>query len=82
MTLKASIAQGVILRSDHLTAQHIVKKGQKVDVNVDGNNVSISTHGVLKGDATVGGTVKVQCDATKKEVSGILIDSNTVQVKI
>jgi flagella basal body P-ring formation protein FlgA len=80
--LKNNIGQGVIIRADHLTNQLSIKRGQKVDVVVEGGNVVISTHGVLRNDTVVGGVAKVLCDVSKKEVSGVLISPNTVRVKI
>jgi flagella basal body P-ring formation protein FlgA len=80
--LKNNIGQGVIIRADHLTNQLSIKRGQKVDVVVEGGNVVISTHGVLRNDTVVGGVAKVFCDVSKKEVIGVLISPNTVRVKI
>ncbi|WP_333655368.1 flagellar basal body P-ring formation chaperone FlgA [Dissulfurispira sp.] len=80
--LKNNIGQGVIIRADHLTNQLSIKRGQKVNVVVEGGNVVISTHGVLRHDTVVGGVAKVLCDVSKKEVSGVLISPNTVRVKI
>ncbi|BCB96430.1 hypothetical protein JZK55_13520 [Dissulfurispira thermophila] len=80
--LKANIGQGVIIRADHLTDNVSIKRGQKVEVVVEGNSVVISTHGVLRSDAIIGGAARVLCDISKKEVSGILISPNTVRVKI
>lgn len=80
--LKNNIGQGVIIRADHLTNQLSIKRGQKVDVVVEGDNVVISTHGVLRNDTVVGGVAKVLCDVSKKEVIGVLISPNAVRVKI
>ncbi len=80
--LKTNIGQGVILRSDHLTTQLSIKRGQRVNVVVEGGNVVITTQGSLKNDAVMGGTAKVSCDVSKKEVSGILTSPDTVRVKI
>ncbi len=80
--LKNNIGQGVIIRADHLTNQISIKRGQRVDVVVEGDNVAISTHGVLRNDTVVGGTAKVLCDVSKKEVIGVLVSPNTVRVKI
>lgn len=80
--LRANIGQGVIIRVDHLTTQLSIKRGQKVDVVVEGSNMIITTQGVLRSDAVIGGTARVLCDVSKKEVSGVLTSSNTVRVKI
>ena len=80
--LKTNIGQGVILRSDYLTSHLGIKRGQRVNVMVEGNNVVITTQGILRNDTLIGGVAKVLCDATKKEVSGVLTSPNTVRVKI
>lgn len=80
--LKSNIGQGVIIRADHLTNELSIKRGQKVNVVVEGSNVVISTQGVLRNDTVVGGMAKVLCDVSKKEVIGVLISPNTVRVKI
>jgi flagella basal body P-ring formation protein FlgA len=41
---------------------------------------SITTYGELKSDSAVGGHVKVLNLQSKKIVSGLLIDENTVKV--
>ncbi|MBI5212804.1 MAG: flagellar basal body P-ring formation protein FlgA, partial [Nitrospirae bacterium] len=80
--LRSNVGQGVILRNDYVTERMNVKRGQKVNVVVEGNNVHIATQGVLRNDAVIGGAAKVFCDVSKKEVNGILVAPNTVRVKI
>ncbi|MFZ5996143.1 MAG: flagellar basal body P-ring formation chaperone FlgA [Nitrospirota bacterium] len=80
--LRASLGQGIILKTNHVNAPASGKRGQKVDVVVEGNNVSISTKGVLRNDAVLGGTAKVWCDSSKKEIYGILVAPTMVKVKI
>lgn len=80
--LKMNISQGIVIRSEQLSSFVSIKKGQKVDVVVEGSNVILTTKGVLRKDVPVGGVATVFCDIYKKEVSGILLDANTVKVKI
>lgn len=80
--LKTNIGQGVILRDYYLTTAMNIKRGQKVNVVVEGDNVVITTQGVIRNDAVVGGAARVLCDAYKKEISGVLVSPNTVRVKI
>ena len=49
---------------------------------VEGENVLISTKGVLRNDAVRGGVAQVACTAQKKDISGILVSADTVKVKI
>jgi len=80
--LKGGIGQGVVLRADHLTSDLTVKRGQKVEVKIEGGNLVIATKGVLKSDTVIGGVARVMCDVSRKEVNGILVNTNTVKVKI
>jgi flagella basal body P-ring formation protein FlgA len=80
--LKASLSDGVILRSNFLISALTVKRGKKVSVIVEGENVVLSAKGTLRSDTMVGESANVQCDLTKKEVSGVLISPTLVKVKI
>lgn len=80
--LKVNIGQGVVLKPDHFTNVLTVKKGQRVDVFVEGNNVTLTTKGVLRKDAAVGSSALIYCESHKKEISGMLVDAGTVRVKI
>jgi flagella basal body P-ring formation protein FlgA len=81
-SLKMSVTDGVIIKSSHLLSALTVKKGKKIDVIVEGTNVSISAKGTLRNDATVGDTANVLCDLTRKEVSGVLVSATLLRVKI
>lgn len=81
-TLKSNVAEGAILRAGYLTSSSGIKKGREVLVLVEGENVLISTKGVLSNDATIGGIARVLCSAPRKEIVGILVSSDTVRVKI
>lgn len=80
--LKSNIAQGVILRSDYFKSTSGIKKGKEVTVFVEGANVLISTKGVLRNDAVIGGVARVTCAAQKRDITGILVSEDTVKVKI
>lgn len=80
--LKASVTDGVIIRSNYLLSSATVKRGQKVSVVVSGDSVVISAKGTLRSDTMVGEVANVMCDLTKKEVSGILVSPTLVRVKI
>ena len=59
-----------------------VKRGQKVNVIVSGENIVISAKGTLRSDTMIGETANVLCDLTRKEVSGVLVSPSLVKVKI
>ncbi len=80
--LKSSVTDGVIIRSNYLLSSAMVKRGQKVDVIVEGDNITISARGSLRSDAAIGQPATVFCDLTRKEVSGILVSPTLVKVKI
>jgi flagella basal body P-ring formation protein FlgA len=80
--LKSSLSDGVILRSNFLISALTVKRGKKVNLIVEGDNVVLSAKGTLRSDTTVGDAANVLCDLTKKEVSGVLISPTLVKVKI
>ncbi len=80
--LKSNIAQGVILRTDYFMNSLSIKRGKEVTVLVEGENVLISTKGVLRNDAVIGGVARVECTAQRKDISGILVSTDTVKVKI
>ncbi|MGO9380312.1 MAG: flagellar basal body P-ring formation chaperone FlgA [Dissulfurispiraceae bacterium] len=80
--LKTTIADGVIIKSSNLLSSAMIKRGQKVNVIVSGENVMVSAQGTLRSDTMVGESAHVICDLTKKEVSGILVSPTLVQVQI
>ncbi len=80
--LTVPLAQGVLIRDGHLTDTLIVKRGQKVNITIEVDGITLSAQGVLRGDAPLGGHAKVYCEATKKEIQGLLISQNMVKVNI
>lgn len=80
--LKTNLSGGIILRTNYVTSDLPVKRGQTVEVHVEGDNVLLTIKGVLRNNAVIGGVARVLCDVSKKEISGILISPDTVEVKI
>jgi len=80
--LKVSLTDGVILRSNVVASSLTVKRGKKVNVLVEGENIVISAKGTLRSDTEVGETTNILCDLTKKEISGVLVSPTLVKVKI
>lgn len=77
-----NLAQGIILKESHLTDTLVLKRGQRVDILLHSGLVVLSAQGILKADAPIGGTARVYCEATKKEITGILETNNTVRVQV
>jgi len=80
--IKRTIAQGIIIKEEHLYSGIPVKKGSKVNVLITAGKVTVMTEGVLKSDAIVGEMAKVQCIQTGKEIVGRLIEKDKVRVSI
>lgn len=79
---RTSINEGSVILNDYLTSQLAFKRGHKVSVIVEGPNISLASSGVLKANTVLGGAATVQCESSKKEVTGILISPTTVRIKI
>ncbi len=79
---KTSINEGSVILNDYLTNHLTFKRGHKVSVIVEGQNISLASSGVLKANTVLGGAATVQCESSKKEVTGILISPTTVRIKI
>ncbi|MCX8070140.1 MAG: flagellar basal body P-ring formation chaperone FlgA [Thermodesulfovibrionales bacterium] len=77
-----NLAQGIVIRDSHLTDTLVIKRGQRVDIILHSGGVVLSAQGILKGDAPLGGTARVYCEATKKELTGIMESNNTVHVQL
>ncbi len=80
--LKVSLTDGVILRSNVVLSSLMMKRGKKVNVLVEGENIVISAKGTLRSDTEVGDATNVLCDLTKKEINGVLVSPTLVKVRI
>lgn len=81
-TVRRTIAQGVVIKEDHIYSATPVKRGTHVKVMIISGKVTIMTEGVLKSDATVGDIAKVQCFQTGKEIVGELVEKDSVRVML
>ncbi|HWR90342.1 MAG TPA: flagellar basal body P-ring formation chaperone FlgA [Dissulfurispiraceae bacterium] len=80
--IRSNIAEGIVIRTDHLVTQAAAKKGQRVTIILEGRSLVITSRGVLRQDAVIDGTARVLCEATKKEVVGTLTSEDTVRVEL
>lgn len=78
--LSRSINANMPITDILLNEQKLVKKGQLVFIVVESPNFIIKTTGEIKGNAFVGSKAKVINLASKKVITGVLIDENTVKV--
>ncbi|MBN2654470.1 MAG: flagellar basal body P-ring formation protein FlgA [Nitrospirae bacterium] len=79
---KVSVNEGSVILADHMTSSMIFKRGHKVSVIVEGDNIALASSGILKSNASLGGAATVQCESSKREVTGILISPTTVRIKL
>lgn len=79
-TLTRSIIADVPIMDYMLASNPILKKGHKVNLIIESPSFIITTLGELKENAYVGETVKVVNTASKKVISGLLVDESTVRV--
>lgn len=80
--LQISLGQGVVMRDSHVSDTIMIKRGQKVNISVELDNLVLTTHGTLKADAALGGVARVYCEATKKEIQGLLVSQGLVKVRL
>lgn len=80
--LRVNIGPNVVLRHDHITEHVTVKRGSKVEIEVQGQFVTVSSKGILRADATVGSLATVFCETYKKELTGIMTEAGKVIVRI
>jgi flagella basal body P-ring formation protein FlgA len=79
--LARSIIPNVPITEDMVSETPLVKRGHKVVLSVQASGFSIKTMGETRQDASVGEYVKVVNVNSKKVVTGLLVDENTVQVE-
>ncbi|MCX7913272.1 MAG: flagellar basal body P-ring formation chaperone FlgA [Thermodesulfovibrionales bacterium] len=78
--LNRSVGANMPIVDSMLTQQKKVKRGQLVSMVIESPHFIIRALGEIKDDAFVGKKVKVINIASKKTVTGVLVDENTVKV--
>ncbi len=79
--INRSIIANMPITDIMLNEQKLVKKGQLVFIVVESPNFTIRTTGEIKANSYVGGRTKVINLASKKVITGVVIDENTVKVE-
>jgi flagella basal body P-ring formation protein FlgA len=59
----------------------VAKKGKRVVLIAEAEGFAISAVGELRENATVGSIVRVLNSSSKKQVTGVLVDEETVRVE-
>ncbi len=80
--LKTSIGKGVVFRTRYLEDGVTVKRGQKVKIEIRGGSVVITAPGKLSERGKIGEVVRVFCEFSRKELSGILVSPRKVLVTL
>ncbi|UCE71656.1 MAG: flagellar basal body P-ring formation protein FlgA, partial [Nitrospiraceae bacterium] len=80
--LKRSIAANMPVVQKMMEISKVVKKGKHVVLLVEQNGLNITAAGKTKEKGYVGMPVKAINIDSNKEVVGILIDENTIRVRI
>ncbi len=81
LILTRSIAKGTILTSQMVTREHVVKKGSRIMIVIETPGFRISMPGELLKSTRPGEPAKAINLQTKKTVSGILLDKDTLMVE-
>ena len=79
--LTCSVGSGVTIMSTMVSKAPLVNRGHKVTIMVDSPSFRITTAGELVESARVGGNAKVMNLSSRKMLSGILVDENTVRIR-
>lgn len=80
--LKRSITANVIITEDMIQNSRIVKRGRPVTLIVRYKGMTVTAQGKLKEKAYVGSVVKAINLSSRREVTGVLIDENTIEVRL
>lgn len=80
-TLTRSVLPGAPLTDAAVSDRPVVKRGAKIFLLAAGGEFTIRAQGEIRHDAAVGDRVKAVNLQSKKTVSGMLVNENTVQVE-
>jgi flagellar basal body P-ring formation protein FlgA len=78
--LTRSVGANLPVVARYLAGSTLVKRGRKVTLLVETDGIRIATEGETRQNAYVDDVVKAVNLASKKTVTGILVDENTVRV--
>ena len=81
-SLKRSINANMPIEEDMIEMSQLVERGKSVILLLSHNGMIIRTTGKTKEKGYVGMPVRAMNLSSKKEVSGVLIDENTIKVEL
>lgn len=79
-SLKRSIIANIPISEDMVEQSQIVKRGRMVMLIINQDGLRITAAGQIKEKGYVGSQVRAVNSSSNKEVTGVLIDENTVEV--
>lgn len=79
-TLNRSVGTNLPIVDRHVEASALVKRGRKVTLLVEAEGMRIAAAGETRENAYVNAAVSAVNTASKRKVTGILIDENTVRI--
>lgn len=80
--LTRSVIANMPVVSGMLSETPVVKRGTRVTLLLEADSFTITTTGETKENSSVGKQVKAVNTASKRSVTGVLIDENTVRVEL
>lgn len=79
--LTCSVGAGVTILDTMVSSAPMVARGHRVTIMIDTPGFRITTPGELVSSARVGGYAKVMNTSSRKMLSGVLVDENTVRIQ-
>ena len=79
---KTNISESSIVYDWMIKAVPIVSKGDKIKISVSGNNLLLETDGIALEDGQIGDKINVRRNDSGKNINAIVIDKNSVGVKL
>jgi flagella basal body P-ring formation protein FlgA len=80
--INRSLGAGSILNKSYISAEQVIKKGEKITIIVQSGAVQIKTLGTALEDASVGQSVRVKRDGSaKKALEGIAAEDGSVIIE-
>jgi flagella basal body P-ring formation protein FlgA len=81
-SLKRSISANIPIVENMVESSQVVKRGKRVLLIISQSGLNITAYGQIKEKGYVGMPVKAMNLSSKKDVMGVLVDENTVEVEL
>jgi flagella basal body P-ring formation protein FlgA len=81
-TVRTTIQQGEPFYDNRIQRPHLVARGDHVKISVVGKGIVISAMGIAEESGSKGQTIKVMNNDSRKELFGVVTDTNQVEVRL